>query len=167
MKYFVVAMLLFMSFHQSARAQTIPTLASVNLDLIPAVQQWKPGPGVLNMPEKLVICFNPADVPALAHVAGILREDLNAAGFPDVEIKQGEVESTGDIILAIDPNVAAGNRLAKQAYQLSVEENVHIAATTPDGVFYGTRTLLQLLKTTKESWPAGPLSTIPATTGEC
>ena len=72
-------------------------------------------------------------------------------------MQQGEVATAGEVILAIDPAITAGQRFAGQAYQLVVNEGVTISASTPDGIFYGTRTLLQMLKVGNGKLPCGTI----------
>jgi hexosaminidase len=127
-------------------------------DVVPAVGHWTAGYGPLAIPAKIIIRF---DSKELAGVGNLLHEDLGALGFDDVEMRQGDSSSAGEIVLAIDPQIAAGNRLAAQAYQIKIGDSVQISSPTRDGIFFGTRTLLQILKETNGRLPRGEIIDYP------
>jgi hexosaminidase len=143
-------------------AAVAPAAVNPPPEVVPALQQWTGNAGVLSMPQRLVIRSNADDAKALKGVAGVLQEDLHAMGYADVEIRQKGSSTPGEIVLAIDPAVAAGNRLANQAYQFKVTDSVQISSATADGIFYGTRTLLQLLKTANGQLPCGTILDYPS-----
>jgi hexosaminidase len=102
--------------------------------------------------------FTPAGRLALVHdedgrmkeLAETLASDLAVLGFT---ASHGEVqpgENAGRIRLSLrkDPD------LGVEGYRLNIDADVAITAATPDGLFWGTRTLLQLLH-------AGPGKDIP------
>ncbi|GMA32787.1 lacto-N-biosidase [Litorihabitans aurantiacus] len=59
-----------------------------------------------------------------------------------VEVETGGEAGAGDVELVLDP---ARDDLGEEGYELEVAESVTITAAEPAGVFYGTRTLVQLL----------------------
>jgi hexosaminidase len=81
-----------------------------------------------------------------AHLAGsgvVFADDLQALSGLDIPVLTGERCRAGDIFLTLGER---DDELGDQGYRLEVNEQVTISAHTDDGVFNGTRTLLQLLK---------------------
>lgn len=132
-----------------------------NPRVVPAVQRWTGGAGALSVLNNIAIRVAAHDAVVLDAVAGLMRDDLIALGFRNVQVQHGESTIAGEIILAIDPTIAARNRLASQAYQLDANDSVRIVAPTRDGIFFGTRTLLQMLKIGDGRLPRGTVLDYP------
>ncbi|MFJ5288253.1 family 20 glycosylhydrolase [Streptomyces sp. NPDC088348] len=65
----------------------------------------------------------------------------------------------GDVVLARQPSLQ--DRLGKEGYRISVGDRVTVTAATSTGVFYGTRTVLQLLNDDSRA-ARGSATDIPA-----
>ena len=130
--------------------------------MVPAVRQWTPAAGVFTLPTQITVHLRAGDSAPLKGVVAVLRDDLKSMDHPDVQVRQDGPSIPGEITLTIDPAVDAGDRLAAQAYKVNVSDAVRISAPTPDGVYYGTRTLLQLLKTTGGKLPRGTVLDRPS-----
>jgi hexosaminidase len=108
---------------------------------IPALREWSAG----GAPFALQAASRITAQPELIEVAQTLSEDLLALTGQVIEIGEG-----GDIVLSLsdcDPEIG------DEGYRLGIDGAVQISARTTAGVFYGTRTLLQLLK--QDSLPGG------------
>jgi hexosaminidase len=154
-------MILFLLALSAAKLCAADTAVVAPPQVVPAVQQWTAGAGTLSMPAKLVVRLSAGDAPLLGGAAGVLKEDLNSLGFAEAEIRQDVPPGPGEISLVIDPSIGVGHPFPAQAYQLDVNDSVRIAASTPNGIFYGTRTLLQLLKTTNGQLQRGTILDYP------
>ncbi|MFE3454870.1 discoidin domain-containing protein [Nonomuraea sp. NPDC059194] len=121
--------------------------------VVPALQTWSGGTGAFELPVRPRVSAD-RELSALAdQLAGELTEitgrPANAAG------------RHGDIELDLDPalsDAAGGKRFAEEGYRLEVNRRgVKISAPTAKGVFYGTRSILQILArdTDRSSIPAG------------
>ena len=128
--------------------------------VIPALQQWKGGKGTLNLPAQGSIVINPSNETALKKTASILVEDLKELMGWEYTITTGKAKKN-DIYLSLSQ---PDEQLGKEGYTLSIMNKVSIEAPTIQGVFWGTRTLLQMLhhqeaklaKGTTHDWPEFP-----------
>src|SRR3954454_22401723 len=93
---------------------------------VPAIREWKPAHGSYRLPKKPRIVAGPR----LAGVAKTLAGDLHGR----VARRHGDIHLT-----------LGATGVPRDGYRLRVTKGgVRIAAKTPTGVFWGTRTLLQL-----------------------
>ncbi len=120
---------------------------------IPALREWAPAPGSFSLRPDARILVASQDV-ALLPVAELFAEDLRRAHGLRTAITTTPTRapSSGDIRLAlgsIDPQIG------EEGYRLRLgAEGAVIRARSPAGVFYGTRTVLQLLAQ-HDTIPAG------------
>ena len=128
--------------------------------VIPALQQWKGAKGILSLPTQGNIIINPSNEEALASTAFILMEDLKELMGWEYTISTGKVKKNGIYLSLSEPD----EQLDKEGYTLSITNKVSIEAPTTQGIFWGTRTLLQMLhhqkaklmKGTARDWPEFP-----------
>lgn len=110
-------------------------------EIVPAVKQWRPAPGTLDLSAcRIVSC-----APQIAAEAEILGEVLRArsvhvgtSGAP-IHLRLGKLEL---------PPIASryAPDIRDQAYRLNIDTaGVTIEGPTPSGVFYGVQTLAQLV----------------------
>ncbi|MDQ1024124.1 hexosaminidase [Streptomyces umbrinus] len=120
---------------------------------VPALSDWAPESGqyVYGRGTRLV-----ADGKAERRVADTLADDLRAAGHGSVPVVGGEAR-TGDIVVDVAPARAA---LGKEGYELRAGKRLSVTGATETGVFYGTRTILQLLAQ-GDRLPAGRTVDVP------
>ena len=128
--------------------------------VIPALQQWKGAKGSLSLPTQGNIIINPSNEEALASTAFILMEDLKELMGWEYTISTGKAQKNGIYLSLSEPD----EQLDKEGYTLSITNKVSIEAPTTQGIFWGTRTLLQMLhhqkaklmKGTARDWPEFP-----------
>ena len=128
--------------------------------VIPALQQWKGAEGSLSLPTQGNIIINPSNEEALASTAFILMEDLKELMGWEYTISTGKAKKNAIYLSLSEPD----EQLDKEGYALSITNKVSIEAPTTQGVFWGTRTLLQMLhhqkaklaKGTTRDWPEFP-----------
>lgn len=120
------------------------TSTSVNVgrrpQTIPALKAWLGSASSYTFSANSRILLRDAQ---LAEVGDVLVEDLKLLTDLDIPVVEGESGQAGDIVLALGAEDA---ELGEQGYQMEVDDCVTVRARTADGVFYGTRTLLQLLR---------------------
>ncbi|MFD0024813.1 family 20 glycosylhydrolase [Streptomyces sp. NPDC058382] len=122
---------------QSASAVDGPAAAPPP-EVLPSLRQWQPGEGEFALTDRARIVLD-----------GV-REQRTAA---DAERFAGELKGgaalsrgkagAGDIVLRQDASLKAS--LGTEGYRLEVGDRVTVTAATSTGVFYGSRTVLQLL----------------------
>jgi hexosaminidase len=126
---------------------------------IPSVRQWAPGTGVCAFGSSSRIVVDAGDPDSLALDAETFAEDISGLISRSVTVSRAASGEQGDIFLKLN---AADTSLGEEGYRLSIADKFEISAKTPAGVFYGTRTLLQLLRQGKTisqgtivDWPKG------------
>ena len=128
--------------------------------VIPALQQWKGAKGVLALPSKGNIVVNPTDSNTLKKTASILADDLKELMGWEYAITFGKAKKN-DIYISLSQS---DEQLGEEGYVLAINHKITIEAPTTQGVFWGTRTLLQMLyrqkavlvKGTVRDWPEFP-----------
>ncbi|MEV6108735.1 glycoside hydrolase family 20 protein [Streptomyces sp. NPDC051940] len=150
----------------------MPDGANARPSVIPALREWTGGTGMFRVtPASRVVVGGPAAerlvrlarelVRELTEVAGVQLGDPVAAGTPAAPAGPAH----GCVHLRLDPGAShprGGDLYAREGYTLEVTGTaVTITAPTYSGVYYGTRTLLQLLlqspelpQGTARDWPA-------------
>ena len=121
-------------------------------EVIPSIDGWEPGDGTFFAADDLRVI--PAD-PALDRTAEITAQEL-ATSIPGATVSE-EGTRSGDIGLRLDPS---REDLGDEGYELEVGDEITITGATDTGVFYGTRTVLQML-TQQSELPYGELIDVP------
>lgn len=107
---------------------------------IPALKSWSAGTGTYTFSANSRVVVHD---PRLAETAAVFAEDLKELTGLDIPVEGNASSRAGDIVLALASTDA---ELGEQGYGLTIGPHVTINANAVDGVFYGTRTMLQLLK---------------------
>jgi hexosaminidase len=116
------------------------TILSTRPHTIPALKEWNAvndtyrfGPGTR------IVLYNVQ----LAGTGNVFAEDLRLLSGLTIPVLQDTSSQIGDIVLTLRD---ADGEQRPQSYYLEIADQVTISANTDDGVFSGTRTVLQLLK---------------------
>lgn len=134
--------------------QPAPALAAPgDLQVIPALQQWTAGTGSYTFTTASRIVVDPAYTAQLADDAATFATDLRDLTGRAVTVATGTA-STGDIRLTL------GGGQPAEGYTMTVGASITVQGSTDTGAFYGTRTLLQLLKQ-RTTIPAGTTTDAP------
>lgn len=117
-----------------------PATAAPNQQTVPAMRQWTAGTGSYSFTTASRIVVDPAYASTLAGEATTFAEDLAALAGRALAVVQLASPASGDIFLTL------GDTDPAEGYSLTVTGSVRIQASTAAGVFYGTRSVLQLLR---------------------
>ncbi|MGH3723594.1 MAG: family 20 glycosylhydrolase [Mycobacterium sp.] len=118
---------------------------------IPALQEWEPGGGFFSPGSDPAVVVPTTDQDVLGDTAELLAEELKAATGVGTRVDYGGPLRPGDIALALtEPD----DRLGAEGYRLDIGDVLRVNAPTGAGVFYGTRSVLQLLRA-EEPIPGG------------
>lgn len=117
--------------------------------IVPAVKEWKAAPGTLKL-DASKIYINPKQSKELTPLANLLASEL--PGKP--KILAEATPEKGSIVLTLKPG--AKN---PEAYTLTIGKSAVISASTVNGLFYGTRTLQQLMR--QGDLPKGTITDAP------
>ena len=122
-------------------------------EIIPAPQKWQAAEGVLKL--KTVEVFLPDDT------TGLLSKLVSE--FTGELYAVGKVEVTASADVSIIFQYADDKRLGDEGYELVIGDDVKIKANRYAGLLYGTRSLLQMLLTSKDNntLPKGTLTDHP------
>ncbi|MCW3839570.1 discoidin domain-containing protein [Micromonospora yasonensis] len=116
--------------------------------VVPALQEWEGGSGTFELRKHSRIVLAKQQGDELAGPGAQVAADLEQVTGRKLDVSP-RIPQDGDIVLSVDPTLTdaeGGARFAEEGYTFTVtDQNVTIAAPTVKGVFYGTRTLLQLL----------------------
>jgi len=110
--------------------------------VIPSLREWQGSNGSFTLSAASRIVIDPADAAQLKNTANVLRADLSAVTRYSLPIVTTTSVAAGDFFLTFntrDPGIG------DEGYLFQVNDTVVIKAHTPTGVFYGTRTALQIL----------------------
>jgi hexosaminidase len=110
---------------------------------IPAIREWndRSGKFVLTSNSRIIIDKNYYQ--ELIETAKTFAEDLLALKNFKPEIIKGDKAGSSDFFLTLGMKDSI---LGKEGYEMAVGDSISIIANTSTGVFYGTRSLLQILK---------------------
>ena len=108
--------------------------------LVPWPQKVVIGSGYLTLRAKISIVVPKDPPPAIRDVAETFAGDLRGLGFAPVVTERSEAPGA-KIILGLRPDKSLG----VEGYRLTVNRGISIRAATNTGLFWGTRTALQLL----------------------
>lgn len=109
--------------------------------VIPAIQQWEGGKGNLKLSTQGRVVIHPSAEAELKHTALLLVDDLKELLGWNYSLYRGK-PAKGDIVLSLSKPDA---QLGTEGYVMSVGRQVSLSASSVKGVFWGTRTLLQIL----------------------
>jgi hexosaminidase len=127
---------------------------------VPALREWTSAPGTYAFARGARIVLSARDRGRLRTDARVLADDLRALTRRRPRIVTARRTRRGDISLRLGSRDA---RLGGEGYAIAVGRTVRISARTSAGAFYGTRTLLQLMRVSRvvpggrgRDWPRYP-----------
>jgi len=112
---------------------------------IPAMQTWTDGSGSYSFNSQSRIVLDQASASQLATTSQVFQSDLLALEGVTLPIVTGTQSSLqpGDIFLSLG---ATNPNIGTEGYTMTITNSIVISAAADAGAFYGTRTVLQLLK---------------------
>ncbi len=126
--------------------------------VIPALQSWKGQSGKF-MPEKTgTIVISKKDSSLLMQTATILADEMKEMFGYEYTVSVTEKAKKGDISLSLNKKK---DRLGNEGYECSIGTKIEIEAETTKGVFWGTRTLLQMMYNQPNGLQKGKVTDFP------
>ena len=123
--------------------------------VIPELREWKGNKGTFDITTETRIVY-PKNNSGLAAVAAQFAADYKKMFGVDLPIAEGTAKR-GDIALTIKKDKKLGN----EGYTIKIGNKVEIAASTTTGVFWATRTILQMTETGGRELPQGTIRDWP------
>ncbi|MBQ8502123.1 MAG: family 20 glycosylhydrolase [Bacteroides sp.] len=136
-----VAVLVCLSCTLAARAGQAPVVENETNEkpfVIPELKEWKGGQGRLALSEQTCIVYSKKQ-PDLERIARLVAEDCKELLGYAPSIVEGKGRE-GDIVLTLKKDKALG----AEGYSIAITDRVVLSAPNATGVYWGTRTLLQL-----------------------
>ena len=107
--------------------------------VVPELKQWTAGNGEFTPGAKTrIVCAS--EDPEVQRVARMLADDYATMFGTTLKVAQGRA-AAGDIVLALGQ---ADKTLGQEGYMIQTSDRVELSAPTATGLYWGTRTLLQI-----------------------
>lgn len=134
------------------------TRAAVNPKpfVVPELKQWTGKDGKFTPgKDTRIVCTS--QNPELLRIARMFADDYQQMFGQTLSVAQGKATS-GDFVLSL----SADKKLGEEGYAIKITDRVAISAPTPTGLYWSTRTLLQLAEQNQErSLPQGTIRDYP------
>lgn len=134
------------------------TRAAVNPKpfVVPELKQWTGKDGNFTPgKDARIVCTS--QNPELLRIARMFADDYQQMFGQILSVAQGKATS-GDFVLSL----SADKKLGEEGYAIKITDRVAISAPTPTGLYWSTRTLLQLAEQNqKRSLPQGTIRDYP------
>jgi hypothetical protein len=111
--------------------------------IMPSLREWNGATGVLTLTTNSLIIIDSKYSNILSNTAATLKEDLKLVTDMDCKISALPEPRAGSLFLTLNN---LDTTVSVEGYILQVQDAVTIRAATDKGIFYGTQTLLQILK---------------------
>lgn len=124
--------------------------------VIPELKQWTGKDGNFVPGENTKIVCTSSD-PELMRIARMFADDYQRMFGKSLSVTQGKAAS-GDFVLSLSKD----KKLGQEGYAIKITDRVAISAPTSTGVYWSTRTLLQMAEQNEEhSLPKGTIRDYP------
>ena len=123
--------------------------------VIPELKEWKGNTGFF-VPAQLRIVYPVKDA-ELKRIAGLFADDYEKMFGKRPEVVSGKAKA-GDIVFGIRKD----KELGKEGYDIRISDRVVVTAPQPIGVYWATRTVLQMAdQTENQTLPRGEIRDFP------
>ena len=122
--------------------------------VIPELKEWKGSTGEFTLNENTRIVY-PKNQPELQRIARMVAEDCKEMFNYTPTVTEGKGQK-GDIILTLKKD----KKLGKEGYVININDRITLSAPKAVGVYWGTRTLLQMAEQSFEL-PKGEIRDFP------
>lgn len=120
--------------------------------VIPELKSWNSGTGRTAPSGRIIVSNN-----KLLNVATTLAEDYETMFGRSLTVSKGKARQ-GDIVLSLKKDKALGD----EGYRISIDETIHISASSERGAYWATRTLLQISEqSAAHDLPKGTMTDTP------
>lgn len=125
--------------------------------VIPEIQTWEGGSGHFAITGKTALVISPSDA-NLQKTIETFAMDYQTMFKKDLSVEIREPKA-GDIYFTLEENPETGN----EGYTIRTDNQIAVAANTPQGIFWATRTLLQIAEQNNgQAIPKGFIQDSPA-----
>ncbi|OPC54369.1 hypothetical protein BAY07_10700 [Elizabethkingia bruuniana] len=128
--------------------------------VIPSLREWYGRNGDFKLSSTAKIIVDTRDKEKLKNLASLLQKEIKDFSGLEPKIAYGKNEGTGNIYLSL---LHQDQSLGEEGYYCNIENNFEIFALQYQGLFWGTRTFLQLLEQQSKEriFPKGEIRDYP------
>lgn len=119
--------------------------------VVPELKSWTGAEGQTTLSGRIVVKTAKAN-----SVAQSLADDYKEMFGKDLVVVKGSAKA-GDIVLTLKSDQTLGN----EGYVMNIDKTIDLSAATERGLFWATRTLLQISEQHKEALPKGKTVDVP------
>ncbi len=110
--------------------------------VIPALREWHGGQGSFLLTGSSRIVLDPSSALTLQTTALVFQQDLLAVTGYRLPVIVQATPQNGGFFLTLK---SSDRLIGDEGYLLTIADNLTLSAHTPQGIFYGTRSILQIL----------------------
>ena len=112
-------------------------------NIIPSIKEWIDQEGFYILSKESQIIVDQNGPSGLTEIANTFKNDIKSLKMIDIEVTRGESFQKGDIFLTL---ISSDSIVGEEGYSMQISNSIKICAAREPGVFYATRSLLQMLK---------------------
>ncbi|MEG1287652.1 MAG: discoidin domain-containing protein [Clostridium sp.] len=126
--------------------------------VIPELREWAGASGNFEISDSSRILVNPANEAELMETAKVFADDYKDIIGKEIEVVVSEEPQAGDFYLTLGSTYES---IGEEGSFINISDKVVLEGNHPTGVFYGTRSVLQILKQTGNTIPMGMVRDYP------
>ncbi|OPH61254.1 hypothetical protein BC351_15035 [Paenibacillus ferrarius] len=139
----VMALLVISLFASLFQPPSVSYAANAAPNVVPSLREWTGGAGAFQLKDTSRIVIDSSYSDELAETAAAFKDDVTLVAGKALTVVQANAANAGDIFLTLNSDdMAIGN----EGYVLEAAASLSIKGHSTAGVFYGTRTVLQILQ---------------------
>lgn len=139
----VIALMLVSLIVSLFQLPSVSYAANAAPNVVPSLREWTGGTGAFQLKDSSRIVVDSSYGAELTDTAADFKEELALVAGKDIAVVQANTANAGDIFLTLNTTDSV---IGNEGYVLESAASISIKARTSGGVFYGTRTILQILQ---------------------
>ncbi len=140
-----------------ATMQPLTNTPNARPSVSPEIAEWRGGIGNFETTKDSRIILGSHELSRVADEFSKDYEDMTGRALPVIEGNEGNAKA-GDFYLSLSQDK---NGLDKEGYFCYINDHIHLYGEEETGVYWGTRTLLQILKQNGTTIPQGQIRDYP------
>ncbi len=112
------------------------TISNGQLSVVPAVRDWKPAEGKLQLAKTFKVVLNKSNGSSFKNVSELFVSDLKEISSLTPTISEAVQSEPGVIFFTFDKSLS---ELGPEGYKISITDRIEVGATTMKGFFYATQ----------------------------
>lgn len=139
----ILALMVFSLLVSLFQLPSVSYAANTAPNVVPSLREWTGGTGAFQLKDTSRIVVDPSYQTELGETAAAFKEELNLVAGKNLTVVQASTASAGDIFMTLNTTDSV---IGDEGYVMEANASLAIKAHTSGGIFYGTRTILQILQ---------------------